>query len=163
MNRTLILAPLAGIAAGAITFASVAAARGHHGTDTATRSAVITAKPAGEISPARPRSVTAYLTADLHNVLHYRTAKWIAGGLDNGHFEVGKLTHAVPLAAQPDIRSAVNVCSAGQITMDRHGNPTKKCSAAQLASSLHSGYRSYATLKISDADQVTAILEHYVP
>jgi hypothetical protein len=164
MNRTLIVAPLAGLAAGAVTFAGVAVTRGHHSTEAATTAPVVVkAQPASEIKPAQTRDITAYLTGDTNNVLHYRTARWIPGGVDNGHYEVGKLGHTLVLAARPDIRSAVNVCSGGQITMDRNGNPTKKCSKAQLASSLHSGYRSYVTLKVNAADQITAVLEHYVP
>jgi hypothetical protein len=165
MNRTLIVAPLAGLAAGAVTFAGVAAARGHHSTETAmtTNPVVVKAQPASEIKPAQTREITAYLTGDTNNVLHYRTARWIPGGVDNGHYEVGRLGHSLPLAARPDIRSAVNVCSAGQVTMDRNGNATKKCSKAQLASSLHSGYRSYVTLKVNAANHITAVLEHYVP
>jgi hypothetical protein len=163
MNRTLIVAPLAGLAAGAVTFAGVAAARGHHDTDSATSPVVVNAQPASEIKPAQTREITAYLTGDTDNVLRYQTARWIPGGVDNGHYEVGRLGHSLPLAARPDIRSAVNICSGGQITMDRNGNPTKKCSEAQLATSLHSGYRAYATLKVNAAGRITAVLEHYVP
>lgn len=163
MNRTLLVAPLVGLAAGAVTFAGVAAARGHHGTESASGPVAVKARPAGEIQPARTRDITAYLTGDTNNVLRYRTATWQPGGVDNGHYEVGKLTHSLPLAARPDIRSAVNVCSAGQITMDRDGNPTKECTMAQLAASLRSGYRPYVTLRVNPAGRVTAVLEHYVP
>lgn len=163
MNRTLIVAPLAGLAAGAVTFAGVALTRDHHGTEAATSPVAVKAQPVSEIKPAQAREITAYLTGDTNDVLHYRTARWIPGGLDNGHFEVGRLGHSLPLAARTDIRSAVNVCSGGQITMDRNGNPTKKCSKAQLAASLRSGYRSYVTMKVNAAGQVTAIAEHYVP
>lgn len=163
MNRTLIVAPLAGLAAGAVTFAGVAAARGHDGTETATRPVTVKAQPASEIKPAQTREITAYLTGDTNNVLRYRTARWIPGGVDNGHYEVGTLGHSLPLAARPDIRSAVNICSGGQLTMDRNGNPTKICSTAQLASSLHSGYRAYVTLKVNAAGRIVTVLEHYVP
>lgn len=163
MNRTLIVAPLVGLAAGAVTFAGVAAARGHHSTDQASTPVTVKAQPASEIKPARVREVTAYLTGDSNNVLRYRTATWIPGGVDNGHYEVGRLTHSLPLAARPDIRSAVNACSNGQITMDRNGDPTKKCNTAQLAASLNSGYRPYVTLRVDAAGQVRSVLEHYVP
>ena len=169
MNRTLVLAPLAGIAAGAATFALVSAGLGHGASaTTASRQQSVPAASApaaieaAAMRPSTSRTVTAYLTADAHNVLHYRTATWLPGGLDNGHYVVGHLTRTVPLADRPVIRSAVNICSNGQVTMDRHGNPTKSCTTKQLAASLKAGYRPYATLDIENG-RVVKVLERYVP
>jgi hypothetical protein len=107
--------------------------------------------------------MTAYLTADVNGTLQFRTATWIPGGVDNGHYKVGSQIHSLPLAADPVIRSAVGICSNGQVTMDRNGNADKPCSTAQLADSLHSGNRPHAVLHVDSTGHVNRVLERYVP
>ena len=81
----------------------------------------------------------------------------------NGHYAVGALTHSLPLAARPTVRSAVSICSGGQLTLDKDANPTKACTAAQLVNALRSGVHPYATLRVDDAGRISAVLERYVP
>ncbi|HEX3813991.1 MAG TPA: hypothetical protein VHX59_14240 [Mycobacteriales bacterium] len=114
-------------------------------------------------SPYAGTTVTGYLTGYADGAIRFRTASWVGGGLDDGHFEVGKLTHSLPLAATPTVRSAVSICSGGQVTLDRNANPTKACTTAQLVKALRSGIHPYASLRVDGSGRISAVLERYVP
>ncbi len=171
MNRTLLaglLVPVTGLAAGAAIYA--AGRDGHTTTPAAAshRQQAATAEQAVLVSPKTSapyanKTETGYLTSYADGTLSFRTATWVSGGVDNGHYDVGTRTHSLPLASDPTIRSAVGICSNGQVTMDRNGNADKACSPAQLAAALHSGNRPYAVLHVDSAGEITSILERYVP
>ena len=121
------------------------------------------AEPAVLTKPYAGRTVTGYLTGYAAGAVTFRSATWIPGGLDGGHYAVGSATSALPLAAQPTVRSAVTICSAGQVTLDRTGNAAKPCTAGQLVATLRSGAHPYATMTVDAAGRITAVLERYVP
>lgn len=168
MNRTLLaglLVPVTGLAAGAAIYAGVAAVRGGRtATPAAAGQQTSTAEQAVLVSPkSQAQTVTGYLTSYANGRLSFRTATWIPGGVDNGHYQVGNTIRSLPMATDPIIRSAVGICSNGQVTMDRNGNADKACSTAELAAALRSGNRPYAVLHADSTGHITSVRERYVP
>jgi hypothetical protein len=129
----------------------------------------VPARPApARPAPAKPapyagQNITGYLTGYSRGAVQFRAATWVGGGLDDGHYQVGRLTHSLPLAAKPAVRSAVSICSGGQVTLDRNAAPTKSCTRGQLVAALRSGVHPYATLRVDGTGTITAVLERYVP
>lgn len=168
-RSTFILTPVAGVAVAGAIIGAMALVPGHS-TDRAGADPMAgsIAKPHMIVQDHHPEfagsTITAYLTGYDNQKVRFRTAHWVSGGLDGGHFAVDAGTHAVRLAATPTIRSAVALCSSGQITMDaKSGAPTKSCSSTQLASGLSTGTGAYADLTVDMTGQITTVSERYVP
>lgn len=113
----------------------------------AAAAAVSATMAAGSTPSHRPapaaNATTAYLSG--YDVttrrVRFQLARWVGGGLDDGHFELVPGTRSLPLAPALTVRSAVVLCSAGQLTIDAHGDGTKACTAGQLVAGLSAGHR----------------------
>jgi len=153
------------------------ATAGQHASGLTTSGQAGPAEQAAPAAPAQavavpamqaPRSPLANHTLDVYlagydSGLVFRTAHWVAGGLDGGHYAVGKASTRLPLASAAVIRSAVMLCSGGQPTLDPHGYGSKACTAAQLKATLTSGATTYARIHVNAAGQIASVVERYVP
>lgn len=166
-KRAMILTPVAGVAVAGAIIGAMALVPGHS-TDRAAADSMAGAMSPHMIRVEHPqfagRTITAYLTGFDQQQLRFRTAHWVRGGLDGGHFAIDKQTHAVPLSDAPTIRSAVALCSAGKLTMDADsGAPTKSCTRDQMAAGLSGGTGAYADLTVDATGRITTVSERYVP
>ncbi|HVX42428.1 MAG TPA: hypothetical protein VHC49_00990 [Mycobacteriales bacterium] len=166
-KRAVVLTPVAGVAVAGAIIGAMALVPGHS-TDRAGADSMSGAMSPHMIRADHPqfagRTITAYLTGYDKQQLRFRTAHWIPGGLDGGHFAVDKQAHAAHLADAPTIRSAVALCSGGKLTMDAtSGAPTKSCSSSQLATGLSHGAGAYADLTVDATGRITTVSERYVP
>lgn len=99
-------------------------------------------------------------------MVRFRLQVYRSGGADNGHYESDPADSAVyrlALADQPEIRSAMDICSNGEPTVDAQGTGTRACTADQLLDALRGGKKPLARIRVDAADHIFQLSEIYRP
>lgn len=92
----------------------------------------------------------------------FRMQVYRPGGADNGHWETDPtdpVAHRLALADRPDIRSARDICSNGQVTLDAQGTGVRPCTAAQLVDALRAGRKILTRIRVDAADHIFEVVE----
>ncbi len=151
---------VASLAAAAVATVTIAVTSAASAASKQTASAATAHK-----SPYAGRTIMAHpVGIDRWHRIIFRTATWVPGGLDGGHFRNSAATAALPFTAAPAIRSAVTYCPTSfTLTMDKQGNGTKVCTTAAFVNRLSHGYVGYATMTVDRNSQITKLVERYTP
>ncbi|MFD2418431.1 hypothetical protein [Amycolatopsis pigmentata] len=100
------------------------------------------------------------------HMVRFRLQVYRPGGADNGHYEndpADSALYRLALADQPQIRSAADICSNGQPTLDSQGVGVRPCTADQLLDALRAGKKSLARIRVDAADHIAELSEIYRP
>jgi hypothetical protein len=100
------------------------------------------------------------------HMVRFRLQAYHPGGADNGHWETDpgdSAVHRLALADRPDIRSAMDICSNGELTVDAQGTGIRPGTADQLVNALREGKTLLVRLRVDAADHISEAVEIYRP